>query len=82
MQDKAKMPTHFDPKKPRNGETIGGGYIVMRRGKKTGRVSIKSTLPFEYGSYDQAKTEAERLKKQNPKETFVVFGMMPSEWYE
>ena len=27
-----------DPKKPREGETIGGGYFIFRRGERTKRI--------------------------------------------
>lgn len=31
--------------KPRDGEKIGGGFLVFRRGKRTGRVAC-GALPF------------------------------------
>jgi hypothetical protein len=58
----------------RKNEKIGGGYLVFRRGKKTGRVGVRyNTLPFEHPSYHAAAQEAERLAKENPGETFRVF---------
>lgn len=58
----------------RKNESIGGGYFVFRRGKKTGRVGITSTIPFEHPSYEAAKAEADRLMSKNPGEKYVVFG--------
>ncbi|POO54346.1 hypothetical protein CPJ18_02290 [Agrobacterium rosae] len=48
------------PKKPRNGEEVGGGHFVMRRGDSTGRIR-PCMWPFEHPSYDSALTEAARL---------------------
>lgn len=59
--------------KPRINETIGGGFFVFRRGKKTGRVGVRGGLPFEHGSLEQAAAEATRLAKLFPGETFEVF---------
>lgn len=59
--------------KERKGETVGGGYFVFRRGKWTGRVGVRTTLPFEHGSYDEAIAEARRLSRKHPGETFEVF---------
>lgn len=59
--------------KGRKGETIGGGFIIFRRGKKTGRVSVGSTLPFEHGTFEEAFEEATRLAALFPEESFCVF---------
>lgn len=59
--------------KPRKNEQIGGGYFVFRRGKKTGRVGIKSSVPYEHGSFEQALAEASRLASLCEGETFEVF---------
>ena len=59
--------------KGRIGETIGGGFIIFRRGKRTGRVSVGSTLPFEHGTFEEAFEEATRLSALFPEETFCVF---------
>ncbi|QCM10315.1 hypothetical protein CFBP6625_08120 [Agrobacterium tumefaciens] len=48
------------PKKPRNGEEVGGGHFVFRRGDSTGRIR-PCMWPFEHPSYDSAMTEAARL---------------------
>jgi hypothetical protein len=59
--------------KPRPGEKVGGGFFVFRRGKKTGRVSVRpGTLPFEHADFYAAKAEAQRLAKKHPGEKFVV----------
>lgn len=60
--------------KPRKNEVIGGGWLVFRRGKRTGRIGIKTTLPFEHGSRKAAEKEAQRLAEQHPGECFQVFG--------
>lgn len=48
------------PKKPREGEQIGGGHFVFRRGDGTGRIR-PCMWPFEHPNYDSAMTEAARL---------------------
>lgn len=68
-----RYPKNFDVRKARTGEKIGGGYIVMRRGKKTGRVSVMSTLPFEHPDFASAYAEVQRLMKENPKEKYEIF---------
>lgn len=59
------------PKKPRNGEEVGGGHFVFRRGDSTGRIR-PCMWPFEHPSYDSALTEATRLHKEHGG-TFEVF---------
>ena len=59
--------------RPRRNEKIGGGHFVFRRGKRTGRVGIKTSLPFEHPDFDSAMSEARRLAAVNPGETFEVF---------
>lgn len=67
---------NVSPRQRRN-ETIGGGFFVFRRGKKTGRISVNSTLPFEHGCIEDACEEAKRLvKKFNGKEKFAIFKQM------
>lgn len=56
----------------RDNETIGGGFFVFRRGKKTGRVGVGSPLPFEHGTFESALKEARRLVSLFPEETFCV----------
>jgi hypothetical protein len=59
--------------KERRGEKVGGGFFVFRRGKKTGRVGIKTPLPFEHPDYDSAYKEATRMAKKHKGELFEVF---------
>lgn len=60
--------------KQRKGETIGGGFFVFRRGKKTGRVGCKTPwMPFEHPAKSAAIAEADRLGRRYPGETFEVF---------
>ena len=59
------------------GEVVGGGYLIFRRGKKTGRVGYKPhSMPFEHGSYESAKKEVARLEEANPGEKFHIFADM------
>lgn len=60
------------PRRPRKHEAIGGGFFVFRRGRRTGRVGIRSTMPFEHPDYASAVREAARLAKMTG-ETFEVF---------
>lgn len=46
---------------PREGEQIGGGYFVFKRGDRTGRIENRG-IPFEHGSLSAAVREAERLR--------------------
>ena len=56
------------------GEVVGGGYIIFRRGKRTGRLGVKKyAIIFEHPSMDAALAEVERLTILNPGEKFVVF---------
>lgn len=66
-----------NPKKPRRGETIGGGYFVFRRGDSTGRIR-PALWPFEYASVEEANAEAARLSAGQPGEVFIVVGQQAS----
>lgn len=56
------------------GEVVGGGYIVLRRGAQYGRISIdKGKLPFEHASKTEAVLEAERLSRKHPGLRFDVW---------
>lgn len=56
------------------GEVVGGGYIVFRRGKRTGRLGIKNgAIIFEHPSMEAALAEAHRLAILQPAEKFVIF---------
>lgn len=58
---------------PRDGEKIGGGFFVFRRGKRTGRVAC-GALPFEHANMMAAIRECDRLAALHPGEKFVVVG--------
>lgn len=59
------------------GEVIGGGFIILRRGKEFGRISIdKSKLPFEHASLPRAEAEANRLAASNAGQRFDVWQLV------
>lgn len=62
-----------DARVVRDGEQIGGGFFVFRRGSKTGRVRTPE-WPFEHSTLDAAQAEAARLTAKHAGETFEVFG--------
>lgn len=64
------------PKRPRDGEVIGGGHFVFRRGDSTGRVR-PNEWPYEHGTADSAIAEATRLADQFGG-TFDVFSRSSS----
>jgi len=64
----------MDIAKPREGETIGGGFVVFKRDSATKRI-IPSHLPFEVSSEDDAMEAAERLAHQFPGFRFEVWKM-------
>jgi hypothetical protein len=70
-----------DPKKPREGETIGGGYFIFRRGDGTKRIR-PSQWPFEYASFDAAREQAKALAAGNPGYAFDVVAVLASERVE
>lgn len=57
--------------KGRNGEVIGGGYLVMRRGRGTGRAR-PSKFPFEYDTIEAAAIQAGKLSEMFPGQKFDV----------
>ena len=69
---KKKPRFSFKPRQPRKGETIGGGIIIVRRGKRTDRLRF-AMWPFEHGSADGAIAEIEALKADMPDETFEIW---------
>lgn len=77
----ASMPNHKYhrpyPAKPRPGEIVGGGYFIFRRGDGTGRVR-PSMWPYEHGSAETARAEAERLSRAFPGYRFDVFELAGS----
>jgi len=60
--ERAGKPSYFRnfPRKARDGEEIGGGHFVFRRGDGTGRIR-PCMWPFEHPSMDSALVEAARL---------------------
>lgn len=64
-----------DPRQPRQNETIGGGFIVFRRGERTKRIR-PALWPFEYASRDEALAEATKLAGNNPGFVFEVWALV------
>lgn len=62
----------MNPARNRPGELIGGGFLVLRRGKRSGRVR-PSFMAFEHASWAAAVIEADRLAAAHPGERFQVF---------
>lgn len=69
---------HRDKRNSRPGEVIGGGYIVARRGRDSGRLRMHQ-WPFEHDTYESAHEEAQRLAVKNPGKQFVVIHQPVSE---
>lgn len=65
------------PHMPRPGEVVGGGTFIFRRGDGTRRVR-PSMWPYEHGSVESAKVEAERLARAFPGYRFDVFTLAAS----
>lgn len=60
------------------GEVVGGGYIVLRRGRAFGRISIdKGKLPFEHATEEAAQKECVRLAALHPGVRFDVWRALP-----
>ncbi len=83
--EKRKAPpvrkTTFDTRKPRPGEVIGGGFIVLRRGDRTKR--FRTPLwPFEHGSLEAAQAEAAKLALANPGYRFDVLSVVSTSFAE
>lgn len=62
-----------NPKLPRPGEAIGGGFFVFRRGDGTHRIR-PSMWPFEYATAAEAMEQATKLAADQPGYRFDVFG--------
>jgi hypothetical protein len=62
-----------DARKSREGEVIGGGWIVLRIGKITGRYQMPMWA-FEHRSHAEAITQARALAIAHPGERFAVLG--------
>lgn len=71
---KPRGPWLKNPREPRKGETIGGGFFVFRRGDQTGRIR-PAQWPFEYATVHAAMEQADRLAKAMPGYRFDVVGI-------
>ena len=60
-----------DKRNARMNETIGGGFIVAKRGRDSGRVRMPQ-WPFEHATFEGARDEAQRLAVKHPGQQFVV----------
>ena len=60
------------------GELVGGGFFVFRRGRKSRRVKFdpKTCIPFEHGTEQSARDEAEKLAAANLGSTYCIFVQM------
>lgn len=47
---------------PRTAEQIGAGWLVFKRGDRTGRIETRG-VPFEHPTLESAITEARRLRR-------------------
>jgi hypothetical protein len=65
-----------DPRDTREGEAIGGGFFVFRRGQRTGRIRAPE-WPFEHPTLSAAYVERDRLAALHPGETFIVVAERP-----
>jgi hypothetical protein len=63
---------HFRPLAPEKGEQINGGFCVIRRGDKTGRLR-PSSWPMEFATEQAATDEANRLAMKHPGQLFAVW---------
>lgn len=61
-----------DLRQERPGELIGGGFIVIRRGNRTGRLRVPE-WPFEHPTLEAAMAECDRLSEAHPGEVFEVY---------
>lgn len=68
---KPRGPWLKNPREPRKGETIGGGFFVFRRGENTGRIR-PAQWPFEHATFKEAMEQADKLAKAMPGYRFDV----------
>ena len=61
-----------DPRLEREGEKIGAGYLIFRRGGSTKRVRCPE-YPFEHPTWGATVAELERLQGKHPNEVFQIF---------
>lgn len=66
------VPPPADWRAQRPGEQIGGGYIVVRRGRHSHRLRLPE-FPFEHPSCEAALTECARLSRAHPNQHFEVW---------
>lgn len=61
------------------GEKIGGGFIIFRRHRKSGRVALPQiALPFEHASFEAAEKEMKRLAAKHEGNEFCIFYQVTS----
>jgi hypothetical protein len=61
------------------GETVGGGFIIFRRGRTSGRIKLPAIkMPFEHKSFADAKLEMNRLAGLHKGNEFCVFYQVTS----
>jgi hypothetical protein len=61
------------------GEKIGGGFIILRRGRTSKRIKTPwNETPFEHPSYEAAEREMKRLAERNEGKEFCVFYQVTS----
>lgn len=77
MGKAAKISEYYRQKraKLREGEVVGGGYIVMRIDADSGRV-IPASVPFEHGGYDSAYKSYLALTEAAPECKFTIYKNM------
>lgn len=61
-----------NPTLPREGEAIGAGFFVFRRGTTTGRIRPAKMWPFEHPTRASAEAEMQRLSARFPGQTFIT----------
>lgn len=66
-----------NPKQPREGEVIGGGFFVFRRGDSTNRIR-PSMWPYEHGTRESAEKMAAAHAQQFPGYRFDVVQVVGS----
>lgn len=71
-----------DPTKERDGEQIGGGFFVFRRGTTTGRIRPSKLWPFEHPTLASAEAEAQRLANLWPGQTFAILQQVAAAYAE
>ncbi len=68
----------FDDGRAADGERIGAGWFVFRRGRRTGRIKIATSSPMEYATEARAMQKARELAEKHPGITFDVFRLAAS----